>query len=335
MVRDYKHYQNISQTQKRISPPNTYGKFGRMRNLDKKVILAVFLIVLVLCTYLALFRKGEPDFTVARYGRLVDQFDGKGLLIKSEQVFYAPFAGKVKLLVENEKRYPAGSSILELSGAEGKKIYFTRESGLVSFEVDGLENTLKPVMLDNFQQNYRDFRGKLLELEDDEKVNAGRPLFKLVDNFVLYMLVEAPAQQVNRYQVGEKVWVTFSELTIVGWVKRILGHRNLFIIQLERFPDEVVNSRWVDTMVMTNAYNGVIIPKKSIIYKTVVNAKKEEVQQAGVYIRIEGELYYKEVTVEGGAGDDVVVTGVDRGVEVLANPAKDLAKYQKKDKNEK
>jgi putative membrane fusion protein len=288
--------------------------------------MIIGVIVVILFGYLTQFREEAPEVCISRYGRLADQFGGQGLFVKSEEVIYAPFAGKVDLLVNGGTRYPSGKSVLTIEGVAGKKTFFIRESGVVSFAVDGLETTLKPAILSNLQRDYTEFRGKSSAIKDGEQVNAGRPLYKLVDNYSLHLLVQAPVDEVLRYGRGDKVWVTFENTTIVGWIKDIIKRQNLFVIQLERFPDEVADKRWVDLNVMANAFHGVIVPRKSIVEKD---------GKIGVYRMAESVIFFQPITIRGGTIEEVVVSGIERGVEILINPKEYMAKYQKSSEEEK
>lgn len=332
MLRDYKKNSNSSQPKRWVSPTDTitYPQPLNTR-LMKRVLVVLAVIALLITGFFVVFHRGGPQITVTRYGRLADDFTGRGLLVKSEQVFYAPFEGKVTLRAEDGARCPNGRPVLTIEnttkdGQTEKKTFYSRKSGLVSFTVDGLENTLKPDIISNLNHNYRDFRGKNISVKDGDVVNAGRPLFKIVNNFSLYLMVETPADRISRYRLEDKLWVTFDNMTVVGYVKKIYGNMNLLVIILERFPDDLVNQRWVDVTVMTDAFHGVILPRQCITEKD---------GRVGVYRYIESAIVFWPVKVEGGTATDVVVDGVDRGVEVLTDPTKDIIKYAKKVKNTK
>lgn len=322
MVRDFKNMKNTKQVTKQRTPTAMVSRTYKLSwpTLDKKIYIIIGVIVVVLFGYLTQFREEAPKVSITRYGRLADQFGGRGLFVKSEEVVYAPYAGEVHLLVPGGARYPSGKSVLTLEGLEEKKTFFIRNPGIVSFAVDGLETTLKPEILANLQREITEFRGKSIAIKDGEKVNAGRPLFKLIDNYNLYVLIQAPPEEVLRYGSGDKVWITFENSTIVGWIKEIIKRQNLFIVQLERFPDEVADKRWVDVTVMANAFHGVIVPRKSIL---------EQDGKVGVYRFAEGQIFFQPITIRGGTMEEVVVTGIERGLEILINPKEDLAKYQK------
>ncbi|MCK4259110.1 MAG: hypothetical protein KAX49_09035 [Halanaerobiales bacterium] len=318
-MRDFKNNKSINASRYRQKI------FFSTRNFmvkGQKVLLSIVFLVMLLSFFLFLFRSGKSDIVVAQYGRLTDDFEAKGLFIKSEDVVYAPYAGEITMLVSDGEKVPVGKPVLKLVGLGREKIYYSSNTGVIGFQVDGLEKTLNPVMLEEFQQNYRDFRGKLTGTKDQSRVNAGRPLFKIVDNFVLYLLVEAPADQVFRYNKGEKIWATFDEITIIGWVRQIIDHRNLFVIQLERFPVEIINKRWVDVTIMTDAETGVYVPHSALI---------EEDNILGVYKMVDDTPRFVSVDWIGGDGINEVIyaKGIDRGIEILANPAKDLSKYLK------
>lgn len=283
----------------------------------KKLGLFTLVLVLVFSIFLIGLQKEKPKIFVTQYGRLVDEFWGQGLLIRAEQVVYAPYAGRVTLLVEDKERVATGKPILQLTGRDGKQTFYSLAAGVVSFQIDGLENNLHPKILEDFQQNYLNFRGKVIQVSNGERVNAGRPLFKIVDNYQLYLLVQAPADQVFRYSIGEKVWLNFDDLTIIGWLTQIVDHQNLFVIKLERFPNEVIDKRWLELTVLTDAHTGVYVPRQAIT----------QIDDAyGVYRIFDQRPVFTKVKQLGGNATEVIVTGIERGVEILANPL-DIEKY--------
>lgn len=311
MVKDYKKRMDNSGLINQESP-----RAKGVKSFKKLGFLAL-IIVLVFSMILVSLQKRKPEIFVTKYGRLADEFLGKGLLVKSEQVFFAPYAGRVTLLVDDEQRVAVGKPILKLDGRDGEKIFYSETAGIVSFSVDGLENNLHPKILDDFQQNYLEFRGKVIQVVDGERVNAGRPLFKLVDNFQLYLLVQAPEDQIFRYSLGDKVWLNIDQLTIIGWLYKIIKHQNLFVIALERFPDELIDKRWVDLNVLNDAHTGVYVPRNAI-------TKKENTY--GVYRISDQRPVFTKIKQLGGNATEVVVTGIERGVEILANPL-DVEKF--------
>lgn len=290
-------------------------------NYSKKGILLLIIVVLLFYGLLILLHKSEVEYIYTSYGRIADDFSGKGLLVRSEKVFIAPYSGKVKLLQNEGERCSADQPVLKLTASGKEKVFYTREPGLVSYKVDGLENTLTPGILTEFKDNYKDFRGKLFETRDNDRVNAGRPLFKIVNNFEAYLLVQAPKEEVFRYSIGEKVWTTFEEddIVVIGWVRKIIEHRNLFIIELERFPPELVSERWADISILTDADVGVHVPRKSLV-------RRED--EFGVYLTKNDKAIFHPVSVEGGNPDYAVISGISRGVEILANPKEDLNKFK-------
>lgn len=309
MVKDYKKRMDglINQESPRANGVKRFKKLGFL----------ALIVVLVFSMILVSLQKRKPEIFVTKYGRLADEFFGKGLLVKTEQVFFAPYAGRVTLLVDDEQRVAVGKPILKLDGRDGEKIFYSETAGIVSFSVDGLENNLHPKILDDFQQNYLEFRGKVIEVVDGERVNAGRPLFKLVDNFQLYLLVQAPEDQIFRYSIGDKVWLNIDHLTIIGWLTKIIKHQNLFVITLERFPNEVIDKRWVDLKVLNDAHTGVYVPRNAI-------TRKENTY--GVYRISDQHPVFTKIKLLGGNATEVVVTGIERGVEILANPL-DVEKF--------
>ncbi len=318
MVRDFKQF--VSRTE-----PYPKSNRGNRRKIFKRSYLywltAIFLICIIL---VSIQTGGKTEVFVTQYGRLADEFPGRGIIVRNEEVIYAPYSGQVTFLVADKERVAAGVPILEFEGSRGKKTFYSNEPGVVSFRVDGLENNLRPDIIWDLNQNYQTFKGKSIQLTDGERINAGRPLYKIVDNTKVYFLIEAPADQVFRYSIGTKVWVTFDGLTIIGWVRKIDDHQNLFVIELERFPNELIDKRWVDATVLSDAETGVYVPRTAIVRKD---------DEYGVYWFYNNSIHFAPVELKGGNLEYVVIASeLDRGMEILANPQKDLTKFLKEAK---
>lgn len=318
MIRDYKNNDLAFQHVKK-------KKYEGVGLPSKKVMILISVLVLIFTFLLVLVQQSGPEVITTRWGRLADDFNGRGLLVRKEQVVYAPFAGIVRTLAEEGARYRPGQPILDLEGTNGQKIFYSRDDGVISYQMDGLETTLQPIILENFQQDYRDFRGKAFRIQDGDKVNAGRPLYKLVDNYQLYLLVEVPKDQIFRYRINEKIWAKMDGVESIGYVRKILDHQNLFVIELERFPIELLNKRWVELNVLIDAETGVIVPIKSIAMKD---------GKMGVYRVEKKRVYFEPVKELAHNQTEMVITKIQRGVEILADPERDLEKYIQEGKSE-
>ncbi len=176
------------------------------------------------------------------------------------------------------------------------------EAGIVSFYIDGYEN----INGDNIS-NYDVFNEKPQDnssKDEGDFVNAGDPLFKVVDNYQWYIYIKVPSKE-PALKNGENVKLNIHEKSldarVVKLIKQNDGHCAL--LGLNQQYDGFVKDRFVKLKVVKNSDEGMMLP-----YKSIINANGKRY----VYKYASNGIKKIEVKVLATDGDKAVVDSVDK-----------------------
>ena len=180
---------------------------------------------------------------------------------------------KAKIAGENSKQ---GSFLkklineranLEAALNEGAEYIKSPRSGIVSYRVDGLEQTLTPNNLDiiteEFLNNLNLKTGKIVATNDE----CG----KIIDNFTIYIATISGSEQAKEAKVGDSVKVRISSseelpAKIVN-IKQEAEEKKLIILELNKGISELTNYRKISFDLIWLSYSGYKVPNQSIIEK--------------------------------------------------------------------
>ncbi|WP_408955961.1 HlyD family efflux transporter periplasmic adaptor subunit [Natroniella sp. ANB-PHB2] len=296
----------------KVNKPKESSKRNR---LSKFILFLLFLIGTGLLIILIVNFLGYHSTRIATttYGTLRDKIETEGLLIRNEKITFAPQEGKLQLYVSEGERVSAGTRIASLVGREEKDLY-NYNSGLLSYQIDGLEMTLREESRANLTYDqFVNLRGKINKVRPEEEVNAGRPIFKIIDNFKFYLAVLLPQDEIMNYEEGSNVEVLFSELDeryFTGEIDQILFDQpdNIMIIKFNSLTSDLIGLRKAEVEIIREVYSGVVVPISALI---------EEEGTVGVMVSSYTNRYFKEVEVVGKVDEQVVIKGVGPGVEVI------------------
>ncbi|MCK8817717.1 hypothetical protein MWH28_10130 [Natroniella sulfidigena] len=295
--------------------------FGEQKTSNKKNKLNKFILFLLLLIGIGLFIILMVNFfgyhstriVTTTYGTLRDEIETEGLLIRDEKITFAPLEGELQLNVSEGEKVKAGTKVASVFGAEEIDLY-NYNSGLLSYQIDGLEMTLTEDSKTTLTyEQFVNLRGKINQVSSGERVNAGRPIFKIVDNFSFYLAVLLPQDEVVNYEEGSSVKVIFSELEerdFTGEIDQILFDqpKNIMIIEFNSLISDLIKLRKTEVKIIRENYSGIVVPTSALI---------EEEGTIGVMISSYTNKYFKEVEVVGKVGDQAVVKGIGPGVEVV------------------
>lgn len=185
----------------------------------------------------------------------------------------------------------------------------TPVSGVVLYQTDGLETVLTPEAVAGwgpaalYTLPYPDTR----EIADGP-VAAGDPLFKLVDDLTVEMLLLVPADSLTEAQqaalTGQEVelQVAGRDLPLTARVLRVAADGQDLLIHLESpLPSsDALRLRRMRVSVLLAEYEGVILPRTAI---------DVEDGRTGVWVAQRGGYRFVPVRVLGGTADEVAVEG--------------------------
>jgi putative membrane fusion protein len=303
----------------RLSRPvkKSKTKFNTRINLIIKLLLFLILLSLVLLVVVNLSGYNSNNVIVANYDTIIKQFESRGVVIRDEKVVFASQSGRVELNVDEGKRVSAGNLIATVNDGNTRDDLYNYEAGIISYQVDGLENTLEEKDISDLDyKKLAKLKGSINAVESNDHVNAGRPIFKVISNFQFYLAVLLPQNQLSNYGLADQVEVILSDLPDRNFkatvYKIILDQpKNIMILKIDSFLDELVAIRKSDVKVIKRRYHGIVVPSSAII---------KEDNKTKVRIRGHVKDYTKEVKLKGEIdGKAIIKKGINPGTKVILN----------------
>ena len=167
------------------------------------------------------------------------------------------------------------------SGAEYVK---APKSGIVSYKVDGLEETLTP---SNFSSLSKDFLNKL-NLKTGQIVATSDECGKIIDNSYCYIATISNTEEGKNAKVDDTVRVRFSDNKTIKakivYVSKENDNENLIILSLDREIEKLTNYRKISFDLIWWSNTGFKIPNSAIVEKDGINYVVRN--RAGYYDKI-------------------------------------------------
>lgn len=167
------------------------------------------------------------------------------------------------------------------SGAE----YITAPvSGIVSYKVDGLEETLTP---NNFSTLSKSFL-EGLNLKTGQLIATNDECGKIINNFSCYIATISNSEEAKKCNIGDKVKIILSNnKTItakVTYISQENDEETLLVLEINEQIEELTNYRKISFDLIWWSYSGLKIPNEAIVEE---NGLKYVVRnRAGYYSKI-------------------------------------------------
>ena len=148
------------------------------------------------------------------------------------------------------------------SGAE----YITApRSGIVSYKVDGLEETLTPQNFSTLSKEYLESlnlkTGKIIATSDESG--------KIINNFECYIATISTSEEAKKAQIGDKVQIRLSNNVEIDAKIEYLSQENedevLIVLEIDRQIEELTNYRKISFDLIWWSYSGLKVPNQAII----------------------------------------------------------------------
>ena len=148
------------------------------------------------------------------------------------------------------------------SGAE----YITApESGIVSYKVDGLEETLTP---NNFSTLSKEFLEKL-NLKTGQLIATNDECGKVINNFKCYIATISDSEQAKKAKVGDNVQVMLSNNKTIDATIQYISQENddetLLVLEIDKQIEEFTNYRKISFNLIWWSYSGLKVPNSAIV----------------------------------------------------------------------
>ena len=196
---------------------------------------------------------------VKEYKKDINSYITKKAKIAGEK---SPSGSYLKKLIEERSKYENELN----SGSEYIK---APKSGVVSYRVDGLEETLTP-------NNFGALSKKMLEdlnLKTGQIVSTNEESGKIIDNFYCYIatIIDEDTLQKENIEVGSKIKIRLSNEKEVeaqiAYISKENEKEDLVILKIEKYVEELINYRKISFDIIWWNVTGLKVSNEAIHYE--------------------------------------------------------------------
>lgn len=198
---------------------------------------------------------------LSEYKKEIDSLVTKKAKIAGEA---SPQGSYLRKLIDERKKYETDLN----SGAEYVKAPM---SGIVSYKVDGLEDTLTP---DNFGSLNKEYLENL-NLNTGKIVASNEECGKVIDNFECYIATISGSEEAKNAKVGDTVKVRLSNnAEIQAEITNIIEEENqerVIILKVQKQIEELINYRKITFDLIWWSASGLKVPNQAIVQENNLN----------------------------------------------------------------
>ena len=198
---------------------------------------------------------------LAEYKKEIESLVSKKAKIAGEA---SPQGSYLRKLIEERKKYETELN----SGAEYVKAPM---SGIVSYRVDGLEETLTP---DNFSSLNKEYL-ESLNLNTGKIVASNEECGKVIDNFECYIATISSSEEAQNAKVGDSVKVRLSNnAEISAEITNLIKDENnevVIILKVQKQIEELINYRKITFDLIWWSASGLKVPNQAIVQENDLN----------------------------------------------------------------
>lgn len=193
--------------------------------------------------------------------------------------------------------------------------------GVVSFELDGLEHVLSPRTCKDLRPDEaRSLVASPARIKAGVDVDAGQPIFRLIDNYRLLVLVLLRADQVAELDSSRVLRVRFgSSPGGPSLASKVLYTREAapdgkqaMVLEVSSFPEDLYRGRHIRLNVIGKTVSGLLIPGRSVVHTDEGDI---------VYVPANLGVVRRPVRVKAADAQWAVVEGLREGQRVVINPS--------------
>lgn len=197
---------------------------------------------------------------LTEYKKEIDNLITKKAKIAGET---SPKGSYLRQLIEERKKYESELN----SGAEYVKAPI---SGVVSYRVDGLEETLTPENFGSLSKQYLES----LNLKTGKIVATSEECGKVIDNFTCYIATITSSEEAKQATVGQKIKIRLSNNTeISAQITNIIEENDerLIILKLNKQVEELIKYRKITFDLIWWDSTGLKVPNQAIVKENDLN----------------------------------------------------------------
>ncbi|HLR33972.1 MAG TPA: HlyD family efflux transporter periplasmic adaptor subunit [Tissierellales bacterium] len=188
--------------------------------------------------------------------------------------------------------------------------YYSEESGIISFEIDGLEETFSADNILNYSS--RDFKNidqNIKKTESNTNLKIGEPVYKVIDNLEWYIMVKVNDEnKIDELEKGNNIYITIDDMEekIEGEVIKVEKNKNdsVVIVKCSNYLHNYYNKRYVKADLIKKSHEGIKLPAKAITNKDGID---------GVYVKdMSGIIRFRPIKLLGKNEEYAVVAEGDK-----------------------
>ena len=222
---------------------------------------------------------------LTEYKKEIDNLVSKKAKVAGES---SPQGSYLRQLIEERKNYESQLN----SGAEYVKAPM---SGLVSYRVDGLEETLTP---DNFEALSKEYL-ESLNLKTGKIVATNEECGKVIDNFSCYIATITSSDEAKNAKVEDNVKVRLSNnMEVPAEIVHIIKEEDgdiVIILKLTEQIEELINYRKITFDLIWWSTSGLKVPNQAIVkideLNYVIRNRAGYLNKILVKVKKQGEKY--------------------------------------------
>lgn len=200
----------------------------------------------------------------------------------------SPKGSYLNQLIKERKSYESQLN----SGAEYVKAPM---SGIVSYKVDGLEETLTPANFSSLSKEYLES----LDLKTGKLVATSEESGKVIDNFYCYIATISSSEEAKNAEIGKKIKIRLSNNTeIPAEITNLIKEEEenvVIILRIEKQIEELINYRKISLELIWWDDSGLKVPNQAIVKQDnldyVVRNRAGYLSKILVKVKKQGEKY--------------------------------------------
>lgn len=205
--------------------------------------------------------KIQDSTKLAEYKKQINSYVTKKAQIAGD---LSPKGSYLNQLIEERKGYESQLN----AGAEYVKAPM---SGIVSYKVDGLEETLTPENFSSLSKEYLES----LELKTGKLVATSQESGKVIDNFCCYIVTISSSEEAKKAEVGQKIKIRLSNnIEIPAEITNIIKENDTevaMILKIEKQIQELINYRKISFDLIWWDDSGLKVPNQAIVKEDNLN----------------------------------------------------------------
>ncbi|NLC76524.1 MAG: hypothetical protein GX750_02755 [Clostridia bacterium] len=239
----------------------------------------------------------------------------RAVVIRDETVLFAPRTGILKRLVPEGQRVAEGEAIAHILSPYGdRQPVLAVRPGVVSYYTDGLENVLRPEMMETINLSDLELRShSLREALDGTTVEPGEPIAKIVDNLQPFLIwLEFDVEHWESFPLpGKKISLFWGDGEYEGQVMKVTARGISAEAILSFHREDFLWDREVSIRLVLAKEKGMKIPNEALVM---------EREETGVFKGTAKGHRWTPVTVKLQNEEFCIVEGLKRGDRIITNP---------------